>query len=99
MTIIFWIAISLEFAGLIYFVRKAWTLVRQNQTYVYREKYRQVFYPTMVLSLLIAVSFVSKYYLQSERSATFVAMLPVVALVLALAGVIVGAMCVGGKWR
>nr|WP_295933296.1 hypothetical protein [uncultured Dyadobacter sp.] len=99
MTIIFWIAISLEFAGLLYFIRKAWMLIRQDQKYIYPEKYRQVFYPIMVLSLLIAVSFVAKYYLQSTKSAAFVAMLPVVALVLALVGVIVGTICVGGKWR
>jgi len=64
MKIVFWLAITLESAGLAYFVRKAWLLFRADQRYVYPEYYRQVFYPILVLSLLIIVSLAIKYYFQ-----------------------------------
>ncbi|MCF0075026.1 hypothetical protein LZD49_31365 [Dyadobacter sp. CY261] len=99
MKIIFWLAIALESGGLTYFVRKAWLLSRADQRYVYPEHYRQVLYPILVLSLLIIVSLLVKYYFQSDKSATFVALLPVIMLVLALVGMIVGTILVGGKWH
>jgi hypothetical protein len=99
MKIIFWLALVLESGGLAYFIRKAWMLSRADQRYVYPEHYRQVFYPILVLSILIIVSLLVKYYFQSDKSATVVALLPVIMLVLALLGVIVGTILVGGKWH
>lgn len=99
MKIIFWLAITLESAGLEYFIRKAWLLFRADQRYVYPEYYRQVFYPILVLSLLIIVSLAIKYYFQSDRSATFVALLPLIMLIVFLIAVIVTAILAAGKWH
>ena len=99
MKIIFWLAITLETAGLAYFVRKAWKLLREDQRYVYPEYYRQVFYPILVLFLLIIISLAVKYYFQSDKSATFVALLPVIMLVIFLIAAIITAILAGGKWH
>ncbi|GGH37127.1 hypothetical protein [Dyadobacter endophyticus] len=99
MKTIFWLAVTLESAGLVYFIRKAWLLLRADQRYVYPEYYRQVFYPILVLSVLLIASLLIKYYFHSDRPATFVALLPVIMLVLALVGIIVGTILVGGKWH
>lgn len=99
MKTVFWLAVTLESAGLVYFLRKAWLLFRADQQYVYPEYYRQVFYPILVLSVLLIASLLIKYYFQSDKSATFVALLPVIMLVLALVGMIIGTILVGGKWH
>lgn len=99
MKIIFWVAVTLESAGLAYFIRKAWLLFRADQRYVYPEYYRQVFYPILVLFLLIIVSLAVKYYFQSDKSATLVALLPVIMLAIFLVGVIITAILAGGKWH
>lgn len=99
MKIIFWFAIVLEMAGLAYFIRKAWLLFREDQRYVYPEHYRQVFYPILVLSLLIIVSLAVKYYFQSDKSATFVALLPLIMLAIFLVVAIITAILAGGRWH
>lgn len=99
MKIIFWLAVICESSALAYYLRKAWLLTQQNQTYVYPEQYRQVFYPILVLSLLIIVSLGLKFFLQSARWATFIALLPVIMFVLALIAVVVVAILAGGKWN
>ena len=98
MKIIFWLAVVLESAALFYCGRKAWLLSRADH-HIYPEQYRQVFYPILVLSALVIISLIIKYYFQSDKSATFVALLPVIMLVLALVGVIIGTILVGGKWH
>lgn len=99
MKIIFWFAIALETAGLAYFIRKAWLLFREDKRYVYPEYYRQVFYPILVLSLLIIVSLAVKYYFQSDKSATFVALLPLIMLAIFLVVAIITAILAGGRWH
>ncbi|WP_353721356.1 hypothetical protein [Dyadobacter sp. 676] len=99
MNVIFWLAILSEFAGLVYYLRKFWLLTRENPAYVYPEQYRQVLYPIMVLSLLIIVSLTAKYCFRSSGSATFIALLPLVMLVVVLLMVIITAIWAGGKWR
>ncbi|SEI41144.1 hypothetical protein SAMN05216327_101340 [Dyadobacter sp. SG02] len=99
MKIIFWLAIAVEGIGLVYYIRKVLLLARQNQTYVYPEQYRQVLYPILVLSLLLIVSLALKFYFQSDRSATLVSLLPVILFVVALIGVVIGTILVGGRWH
>ncbi|OJV16478.1 MAG: hypothetical protein BGO21_26690 [Dyadobacter sp. 50-39] len=99
MTTIFWAAVLCEFAALMYYIRKFWLLTRENQSYVYPEQYRQVFYPMIVLALLIIVSLVCKYFFRSGTSATFVALLPLILLGVLLLMVIVTAILAGGKWN
>jgi hypothetical protein len=99
MKYIFWLAIILESAALGYFVRKGWRLWKSDQRYVYPEQYRQVLYPVLVLSAILIVSIFFKYYFQSDKSATFVALLPLIVLVLALIGMIVATIMIGGRWH
>jgi hypothetical protein len=99
MEYIFWLAIILESAVLGYFVRKGWRLWKSNPHYIYPQQYRQALYPILVFSAILIVSLFFKYYFQSDKSATLVALLPLIVFVLALLGMIVATIMVGGRWH
>lgn len=99
MKIIYWICLTLEGGGTLWYLNSIRLLGKKDPAYVYPEDYRKLIFPALVLGVLFLGGVIAKFVFHAPKVATYIVLTPVFVFILALLGMVFASMMSGGNWR